>query len=200
MWNAPLSGVPALVLDPWREFVLDPSFAIVSIILPPMTRHPRIDNIMSHIIYYLLAPLRLLYRAPPDDVIDLRLNAKNDIIINSKAGIRVAFRPPSDMASAFRGALAFVVSATADIIGTIMDRKKMTKWFECLTEFKAYLDLSGVGDELEEAIYKPLMRGRLLDNIKILNDCQEIMYADRCQAICQCPPEDLKDDIVEGKR
>lgn len=155
---------------------------------------------MSRFIYYFLAPLRVIYRAPPESVVDLRKSAKNDIVINSKAGIRVAFRPPSDMASAFRGAVAFLISATADIVGTVMDRKKMTKWFECLTEFKAYLDLSGVGDELEEAIYKPLMCGRLLDNIKILNDCQELMYADRCQGICECSADEVKDDLVMGKR
>lgn len=201
MWNAPLSGVPAIILGPYRDFVLDPSFAIVSIILPPMTRHPKLDSIMAHIIWYLLAPLRLLYRAPPESMTrDLRLNAKNDIIINSKAGIRVPFRPPSDLVSAFRGAFAFVISATADLVGTFMNPVKMRKWFEAVTEFKAYLDLSGVGDELEEAIYKPLMRGRLLDNIKILNDCQEIMYADRCQEINECSAEELKDDIVQGKR
>lgn len=34
--------------------------------------------------------------------------------------------------------------------------KKIMKWFEAVTEFKAYLDMSGVGDELQEAIYKPL--------------------------------------------
>jgi hypothetical protein len=60
------------------------------------------------------------------------------------------------LASAIRGALAFIISATADTVGTIMDRQKMMKWFEAVTEFKAYLDMSGVGDELQEAIYKPL--------------------------------------------
>lgn len=200
MWNAPLEGPSAIVLGPWRDFVLDPSFAIVSIILPPMTRHPKLDHFMANLLYYLLAPLRFLYPPQEDDVVDLRLNAKNDIIINSKAGIRVAFRPPSDLVSAFRGALAFVISATADIVGTFMDRKKMIKWFEAVTEFKAYLDLSGVGDELEEAIYKPLVRGRLLDNIKILNDIQEIMYAERNKELCEYTVEELQEPILLGKR
>jgi hypothetical protein len=144
-------------------------------------------------------PLRLAY--PPSLEIDLRRNAKNDILITGKAGIRrLPFTPPSDIASAFRVAVAFVVSVTADLVGTIMDRKKMTKWFEAITEFKAYLDMSGVGEELEEAIMKPLMRGRLLDNVKILNDIQEIMYADRCQAINESSPEDLKEPLLEGRR
>jgi hypothetical protein len=34
----------------------------------------------------------------------------------------------------------------------------MAKWFQTGTEFKEYMDVSGVGDsELEEAIYKPLV-------------------------------------------
>lgn len=201
MWNAPLSGYSAIILEPYRDFVLDPSFAIANVILPPMTRHPHVDSIFSTILYYLLVPLRVLYPAPTKDSFNLRDKAKNDIIINSKAGIRVvAFRPPSDLASAIRGALAFCISATADIVGTIMDRQKMMKWFEAVTEFKAYLDMSGVGEELQEAIYKPLMRGRLLDNIKILNDCQEVMYADRCQAIQKVSAEELKEDVFKGKR
>jgi hypothetical protein len=121
-----------------------------------VTRHPHVDSVVSTVLYYLLAPLRVLYRAPTEDAFDLRDKVRNDIIINSKAGISVPFRPLSDLASAIRGALAFIISATADTVGTIMDRQKMMKWFEAVTEFKAYLDMSGVGDELQEAIYKPL--------------------------------------------
>ena len=91
-----------------------------------MTRHPRVDSVISRILYYLLYPLRVLYSTPPEDEVVLHVNAKNDILINSKVGIRVAVaqRPPSDVMSAFRGALAFVISVTADIIGTFMYRKK----------------------------------------------------------------------------
>ena len=78
--------------------------------------------------------------------------------------------------------------------------EKNDKMVGTMTEFKAYLDLSGVGDELDEAIYKPLVHGRLLDNIKILNHFQEIMYANRCQATCECSAEELKDEILKGKR
>lgn len=198
MWNAPLTGIMAIVFGPIRDFVLDPSFAILGIFLPPLFSNSRVDAVAAKILHGIMFPLRLVYQA--DETVDLRRNAKNTLIINGKAGIHLPFRPPSDTASAFRGAMAFFISVTADLVGTIMDRKKMMKWFEAMSEFKAYLDMSGVGEELDEAIMKPLKRGRLLDNLKILNDVQEVMYADRAQAINQSSPEDLKDPLLEGKR
>lgn len=44
---------------------------------------------------------------------------------------------------------------------------------------KAYLNATGVGDELQEGIMKPLLRGRLFDNLKMLNDVQEEIDIDR---------------------
>jgi hypothetical protein len=161
------------------RFFLDPCFGIWSIVLPSLLGNGHVDPVAAKILYGIMFPLRLAY--PPSCEIDLRRTARNDILITGKAGIHsiLPLQPPSDIASAFRGAVAFAVSVTADLVGTIMDRKKMTKWFQAITEFKAYLDMSGVGEELEEAIMKPLLRGRLLVNVKILNDVQETMYADR---------------------
>lgn len=131
----------------------------------------------------------------------MRQRARQDLIVNNKAGLRLPkFKPPSDFASAFRGAVAFTTSVVADIVSVVMDRKKMAKWFETLAEFKAYLDASGVGGELEESIMKPLWRGRLLDNIKMLNDVQEKMYADRCRTINTFSAEDVAGPILEGQR
>jgi hypothetical protein len=110
------------------------------------------------------------------------------------------FKPPSDLISAFRGAFAFTESAIADVVKVCMDRKKMFKWSQTLTEFKGFLNVSGVGGELEEAIYKPLLRGRLMDNIKMLNDIQEEMYAGRCQKISTYSAEEIQTPIQEGKR
>ena len=166
--------------------------------MPPLMRNTRVDPVAAKILYGIMFPLRLIY--PTDETVDLRRGAKNDLIINAKAGIHLPFRPPSDTVSAFHGAMAFIISITADLVGTMMDRNKMMKWFEAMEEFKAYLDMSGMGDELDEAIMKPLMRGRLLDNVKILNDVQEVMYADRAHAINESSREDLKDPLVEGKR
>ena len=141
--------------------------------------------------------------AEPTDI-DLRRNAGNDLIVTNK-GLRdrhrhrVKFaRPPSDLTSAIRGAIAFGLSATADLVSVMMDRSKMTQWWESFNEFNAFLDASGVGDELEEAISKPLWSGRLLTNVKILNDIQEEMYVDRAKKIDTIPQ--VRDSLHEGKR
>jgi hypothetical protein len=197
MWNADLTGFMAIVFGPIRDFVLDPCFSIWGVVLPPLLGNGRVDPVAAKILYGIMFPLRVMY--PPSLEIDLRRHAKNDILITGKAGIhRLPFQRPSDMASAFRAAVAFGISVTVDVIGTIMDRKKMMKWLEAITEFRAYLDVSGMGDELEEAIMKPLVRGRLLTNVKILNDVQEIMYADRGRAIHD--ESSLKEPLAEGRR
>jgi hypothetical protein len=197
-----LPGWIAWILDPVRDFFLDPLFAMGSILLPPLANTiPGADRILSFLISCSLYGMRLMYRVPAEADLDLRKTARQDMLINNKAGIHLpTFKPPSDVASAFRGAVAFTVSAMADVVSCCMDRKKMAAWFEALTEFKGYLDASGVGSELEEAIYKPLVRGRLLDNVKILNDIQEKMYVDRCQAVSTFSAEEIQRPIQEGKR
>jgi hypothetical protein len=198
MWNADLTGFMAVVFGPIRDLVLDPGFGILGVVLPPLVGNG-LDPAVAKILYGTMFPLRLAY--PPSSEIDLRRHAKNDILITGKAGIRrLPFKPPSDIASAFRAAVAFGVSTSVDVIGTILDRNKMMKWLEAITEFKAYLDMSGVGDELDEAIMKPLMQGRLLANVKILNGVQERMYADRGRAISESSPESLKVPLSEGRR
>lgn len=104
------------------------------------------------------------------------------------------------MTSAFRGAIAFTLSALADVASLILDSKKMTKWFQAIAEFKAYLDASGIGGEIDDAVYKPMIRGRLLDNLKILHDIQLEMYAGRCEELGKVPPEKVQAAIVEGRR
>jgi hypothetical protein len=203
LWNSHVTGITAWILDPVRDFILDPLFAISSILLPPLTSIiPGSDIVLSRIISFgIHYGLHFFYRPVPQDEIDMRRRASQDMLINNKAGIRLpTYKPPSDLASSFRGAIAFAVSAIADVVSVCMDRKKMTKWFQTLTEFKAYMDASGVGGELEEAIYKPLLRGRLLDNIKTLNDIQEEMYADRCQKISTYSAKEIQIPIQEGKR
>ena len=68
---------------------------------------------------------------------------------------------------------------------------------------KGYLDATGVGGELEEGIIKPLWRGRLLDNLKMLNDVQEVMGVDRhIKARIQngANHNTIDNDIREGHR
>jgi hypothetical protein len=203
LWNAQVTGITACILEPVRDFILDPLLAICSVLLPPITSFiPGSDTLLSSIISFgIHYGLHVIYRPVPQDEIDMRRRASEDILISNKAGIKLpTFKPPSDLASAFRGAIAFIESAIADVIKVCMDRKKMSKWLQTGTEFKAYMDVSGVGGELEEAIYKPLVRGRLLDNVKILNDIQEEMYAGRCQKISTYSAEEIQAPIQEGKR
>ena len=150
--------------------------------------------------------LSCVYRVPPV-VTDLRRRARNDLLVTNKEqaaalrgrhGVIPFARPPSDLVSFVRGAIAFGLSVTADLVSAVLDRSKMAQWWEALVEFNAFLVASGVGDELQEAITKPLWSGRLLDNMKILNDIQEVMYVDRPRKIATIP--DVRDALLEGTR
>jgi len=150
--------------------------------------------------------LSCVYRVPPV-VTDLRRRARNDLLVTNKEqaaalggrrGVIPFARPPSDLVSFVRGAIAFGLSVTADLVSAVLDRSKMAQWWEALVEFNAFLVASGVGNELQEAITKPLWSGRLLDNMKILNDIQEVMYVDRPRKIATIP--DVRDALHEGTR
>lgn len=182
--------------------MLDPYFAITSIVLPPLVvRYPFTASIFQGCISFQLYALRTVYRVPSSSKRDIRSRAANDFLVNSKAVVHLpAFRPPSDVASAFRGAIAFTLSALADIVSLILDSKKMTKWFQAIAEFKAYLDASGIGGEIDNAVYKPMIRGRLLDNLKILHDIQLKLYAGRCERLNTVPAAEVQGAINEGKR
>jgi hypothetical protein len=47
---------------------------------------------------------------------------------------------------------------------------------------------------------KPLLRGRLLDNFKILNDIQEQYHADRVAVTVCCERETIEQELKDGKR
>jgi len=179
---------------------LDPLFGLGTILLPPLGQaFPRVDTILTLLLksnVWLLST-RFLYPVP--DNTDLLRSAKNDLLVTGKAGRRRVFaRPPSNVASAVRGAFAFTFGVAADIVSVILDRSKMTQWWEAMAEFKAFLDASGVSDELEEAISKPLWSGRLLDNVKMLNDIQEELYVDRAQKIDTI--KETKEPLLVGRR
>lgn len=202
VWNAHPRILPFL-FNPLREYLIDPALTLGTIALPPLANLvPHADAIIAQILKALILPLKYLYSflPGPDDEgqFDLRRNAKNDIL--RAPGRPAMVRPPSDLYSAFRSAIAFACSAAADVIGAIMDRQKMKKWLEAIYQFKAYLDATGVGDELEEAMLKPMLRGRLLDNVKILNDIQEQTDADRYERVEKCGQKDIEDELKEGKR
>jgi hypothetical protein len=47
---------------------------------------------------------------------------------------------------------------------------------------------------------KPLLRGRLLDNFKILNDIQEQHHADRIDKTVCCERATIEQELKDGKR
>jgi hypothetical protein len=197
------------VLNPYRDFVLDPLFAIGTILLPPIIFYMNnrystyIDHIVSHILSISIYSMKFFYLPiPVEEHMNLRDMAKQDFMINTKAAYHIPkYLPPSDMVSAFRGGIAFVLSVSADIVSLMIDNSKMRKWVETLTELKSYLDASGVSNELDESIIKPLYSGRLLDNLKILCDIQTKLYANRHMDIAQTTNiNDLKDSILIGHR
>jgi hypothetical protein len=192
--------------NPIRDFVLDPLFAIGTIILPPLVRYAKseyLDFFVSSVLSVGISMMRVIYRPIPiESHMNLRQTANQDFMINTKAAYHLPkYHPPSDLVSAFRGAIAFTLSVSADIISLLFDRSKMVKWMETLTEFKAFLDSSGVASEIDESIMKPLYSGRLLDNLKILNDIQEQLYLNRQSNVARTTSMDeLKDYILDGKR
>jgi hypothetical protein len=200
------------ILNPIRDFVLDPLFAIGTIVLPPIivyvhdkryTGSAYLDHILSHVLSVSIFIMKLFYRPiVVEEHMNLRSMAKQDFMINTKAAYHIPkYHPPSDMVSAFRGGIAFVLSVSADIVSLMIDNSKMMKWMETLTELKSYLDASGVSNELNESIVKPLYSGRLLDNLKILSDIQTKLYANRHIDIAQTTNiHDLKDSILMGHR
>jgi hypothetical protein len=198
------------ILNPYRDFILDPLFAIGTIILPAFVVYVHnqqystyIDNLLSHVLSVSIFMMKFFYRPMIiEEHMNLRSMAKQDFMINTKAAYHIPkYHPPSDMVSAFRAAIAFVLSVSADVVSLMIDNSKMMKWMETLTELKSYLDASGVSNELNESIIKPLYSGRLLDNLKILCDIQTKLYANRHIDIAQTTNiQELKDLILIGHR
>jgi hypothetical protein len=186
-------------LCPYREFVLDPSLQFWTIVVT-LALPKRWDFSISRISQTLfirptLATLRFFSKDPDGE--DLLVTAGKELL-HPVAPRPLHFQPPSDIQSALSGVAAFVLSVVADVIGAFMDPVKMKKWFSAMSAFRAYLQASGVGAELEESLIKPLWRGRLLDNLKILNDCQEILDEDRTKLANDLDLEVSSEDLVVG--
>jgi hypothetical protein len=194
LWKVPFPRF----LDPFREFVLDPSIQFWTIVLPPMVTHyyTGADGIVAtYITYTTLGPIRIALRISHifANTLDLKNgddtirgpSSRRNLLHSSSKHCRHAgqLQPPSEYASSLRGFFAFLFSASADWIGAMLHPRKMRKWVETMADFHAYLRASRVGDALEEAMIKPLYRGRLLDNIKMLHDIQELYDAERVERV-----------------
>ncbi|KAL9179136.1 hypothetical protein ACHAXT_000178 [Thalassiosira profunda] len=169
------------IFDPLRDFVFDPALAVAAVLLPPLLGgRPGLEKFIANFLRVaIFVPLKTVYCRFPETASDgggdnARAAARGAVLYGAPT-----YKPPSDTKSSFIGAISFAVGAITDVIGLVFNPQKMKKWIDSMSQLKGYLDASGVGDELEEAITKPLLRGRLLDNLKILNDIQERQDADR---------------------
>ncbi|CAB9511778.1 Sn1-specific diacylglycerol lipase [Seminavis robusta] len=178
IWRGDPPMILKPVLLPLRIFLLDPIFNILSRLVP-LFLPARIDKILTTILLdYLTIPvLRTLYvhHTPvmnKGGVFNEQLarNATRNVILQPTV---VAIHPPTDIQSAFQGVVSFICSAIGDIAGIVTNPRKLTGWMTALRQFNTFLEQTGVGAELEEAIQKPLLQGRLLDNVKILSDIQK---------------------------
>jgi hypothetical protein len=199
------------IFSPLRDFVFDPALAISCVLLPPLLNNaPNLDKLAAMALQYtLFLPIKAMYchiphKDPATSDRSLR-GASRDAILRTgpNVGKVPKYQPPSDLRSAFQGGISFAVSAVGDIVGVMTNPRKMKKWVDALGQLKRFLHASGIGDELEEAMMKPMLRGRLLDNLKILNDWQETFDADRPQKAKLAvggDAKDIKDEIREGHR
>jgi hypothetical protein len=142
----------------------------------------------------------MVYIQQPLDTDDLGKLAKSAIIRPSI----IVVHPPSDFQSAFQSVISFLCSAIGDFAGMLTNPKKLSGWMNSLTQFNTFLESTGLGDEMDDAIQKPLLCGRLVDNFKILNDIQELHQKDRV-AMAQDDNEEacklgLQQDIIRGHR
>jgi hypothetical protein len=172
-WYAP--AIVAWALQPLRVFVIDPTLAVQSVFLPlvvPTLINPVVARCVDLITVPVLSILYPVDEGPNKSSSSSSNSSSRDDV--TKAAVKaiskpsvVAVQPPSYLQSAFQGAVSFVCSAIGDIAGLMSNPKKFEGWISALGQFNTFLQQSGVGDEMEEAIQKPLLGGRLLDNFKV---------------------------------
>lgn len=199
LWRGHPPKIFGWFLDPLRIYFFDPVLAINCVLMPVILPRP-IDPIFSLSVDMFVPILRILYIQKLDDPNDLASATRNAIVRPSV----VSVRPPSDFQSAFQGVVSFICSAIGDFAGILTNPKKYTGWMSSLTQFNTFLKSTGVQAEMEEAIQKPLLGGRLMDNFKILNDIFDQHLADRIE-ICQQDNEKARiqgfeNDIRAGHR
>ena len=198
-------------LDPFREFVVDPCIQFWTIVLPPLVTHYNnyftgVDvTVATYISITTLGPIRIVLRISNiiNNIDDNDTNNNNDCDPDMVSGrtsrsqmpLRYAsssssslqsrrqLQPPSEYASSLRGFFAFTFSASADWIAALTHPHRMRKWVDAVASFRAYLEASQIGNALEEAMIKPLYRGRLLDNVKMLHDIQHLHDAERVERV-----------------
>jgi len=212
LWSAQPWWPLGFVLRPIRLFVWDPWLAITSILVPPLVPSV-VDTALAHVCRYTTLPLiHVLY--PKTNMAlasessnqssattkTMQSTAKNTLLHTTPHV--VALEPPSDLQSAFQGSVSFIISAIGDILGAFTNPSKLKGWTKAMAQFNGFLESSGVAAELQESLIKPLWQGRLLDNLKILNDIQLAQFANRAE-IClheSCPSVVVDQHVTDGQR
>lgn len=130
---------------------MDPGLAISSILFPALLS-PKLDALLAKVVSYTsLVLIHFLYSHTTTGDDNMREAAKNSLLHGSTGKVRrVMLKPPSDLESAFQGAVSFTVSAIGDIIGLFANPQKMRSWVEAMSQFNGFLEASGVGAELQE--------------------------------------------------
>ena len=150
----------AVFLDPLREFLLDPTLAISSILLPALFA-PKLDALLAKLVSHTyLVAVHCLYSqhhtryhqdsTAYDGVRDAAKNSLRHGSTGQQVRFQVLLKPPSDWGSAFQGAVSFAVSTVGDILGLFANPQKMRSWIDAMSQFNGFLEASGVGAELQE--------------------------------------------------
>jgi hypothetical protein len=176
LWKGNPPALFGWLLNPLRAYMFDPLLAINSVLMP-LFIPSRIERSTARLFNATLLPvIGLMYEKKTQRGVNSA--AKHAILDRPSA---VPIKPPSDSYSAFMAAVSFTCSAIQDIAGLVTNPKKYQGWIGALTQFNNFLQETGIGDEMYEAIQKPLLSGRLICNFKILNDIQEQENANRVQ-------------------
>jgi len=226
LWKAPPRWLP-FVFGPLREFVLDPGLVIARLLLPLLTRRnlPRLNYWMAYYIQQVYQPtLQFFYHCPNTNTTSIAtardVGEEGPVSMRSQARMallpnhhRVGVSPhslidkPSELESVILGVLGFLVSIIGDVLGALTNPKKYQRWMDACTQLESYLVSTGVSKELHKAIIHPLLRGRLLSNVKMLSDIQvSKLCVDRAQA-AQFKEDDegtitltIRDEIKDGHK
>jgi hypothetical protein len=164
LWKAQPRGL-AVLLNPLREYIVDPSLAISNLVFLPALMPPILDALLAKLFSYtFLVVIHLLYCQIPKNARKtdpqtnanlirdtLRNEAKNSLLHGTSTGkLKVLLKPLSDWDAALRYAVAHAVSAMGALLGLLVHPQKMRAWVDAMSHFNGFLGDSGVGAELQE--------------------------------------------------
>lgn len=179
LWRGNPPALIGWLMDPLRAYLFDPLLAINSVLMP-LFMPARLERSVAKLFYVTLLPvIGVIYESKTEKTERGVNSAAKHAILHQPSVVPI--KPPSDSYSAFMAAVSFSCSAIQDVAGLVTNPKKYQGWVGALTQFNNFLQETGIGDEMYEAIQKPLLHGRLICNFKVLNDIQEKENVNRVQ-------------------